>query len=194
MNHLARRPAPRAVAAVLATAALACLACLAGCGASTSSADPAGSGASAGQGGSANASLLGFSRCMRSHGVPDFPDPEPSGNAKFPSAQQLGVSDSQYQTSENACQRLLPAGADDSFPPAEVQQLLVGMREFSQCVRGHGVPDWPDPAVDSQGRPLFPLGSHGISRDQYHSAQVQTAISRCQRLLPAALGGGTPVG
>jgi hypothetical protein len=131
---------------------------------------------------------------MRAHGVPNFPDPQPSGNAKFPSAQQLGISTTQYQTSENDCQQLLPAGANDVFPAAEVQQLLIGMRQFSQCMRSHGVTSWPDPATDAQDRPLFPLGSAGISRDQYRSAQVQTPLTQCQRLLPAALGGGTPVG
>jgi hypothetical protein len=131
---------------------------------------------------------------MRARGVPGFPDPQPTGNGKFPSAQQLGVSDSRYQAAESACQQLLPAGTSDVFPPGEVQQLLIGMREFSQCVRARGVPDWPDPATDSQGRPEFPLGSHGISRAEYHSPRVQASIGQCQHLLPAALGGGTPVG
>jgi len=213
MNHLPRprpRPRPRlwrpGRRAVTASVAVAVAACLAACGGGTSSSgsanstgaagatSAAGSGGSSSSSGPASASLLSFSQCMRSHGVPDFPDPEPSGDAKFPSARQLGVSDSQYHTSENACQQLLPAGANDVFPPAEVQQLLIGMRGFSQCVRSRGEPNWPDPTVDSQGRPLFPLGSRGISRDQYHSSQVQASISQCQHLLPAALGGGTPVG
>jgi hypothetical protein len=130
---------------------------------------------------------------MRSHGVPDFPDPQPSGDAKFPGAQQLGVSSSVFLPAENACQQLLPVGANDQFPPAEVQQLLIGMRQFSQCVRSHGEPNWPDPIVDSEGRPVFNLGAHGITRSDYHSRQLQTKLAECQHLLPSALG-GTPVG
>ena len=67
----------RTAAAVIATAALAFLA--AACG---------GSGSSTGHGGSANAagsttsaSYVAYSACMRSHGVPNYPDPDSSGDA-----------------------------------------------------------------------------------------------------------------
>jgi len=134
---------------------------------------------------------------MRSYGVPNFPDPQPgANNAKFPSAQQLGVSSSQYQADENACQHLLPAGANDQFPPAEVPLLLSGMREFSQCMRSHGVPNWPDPTTDSEGRPVFDLGSHGITHSESRSSQITTKEQECSHLLPRALGGGEgiPIG
>jgi hypothetical protein len=130
---------------------------------------------------------------MRSHGVPNFPDPQSSSGAKFPSWQQLGVSNSQGQAAENDCQHLLPAGTDDQFPAAEVQQLLISMREFSQCMRSHGVSNWPDPSVNSEGQPLFDLSAQGISRSEAHSQQMMTKEAECQHLLPSALG-GTPIG
>ena len=137
-----------------------------------------------------NSLLVAFSSCMRSHGVPNFPDPQPgASNAKFPSAQQLGVGSPQLSTAENACQHLLPAGIGDQFPPAEVPLLLSGMTKFSQCVRSHGVPNWPDPAVDSEGRPFFPLSSHGFTRAEAHSPQLGTKEDECQHLMPSALGG-----
>jgi hypothetical protein len=132
---------------------------------------------------------------MRSNGVPNFPDPQPgASSAKVPGAQQLGVGSSQLSAAENACQHLLPAGNEDQFPAAEVPLLLIGMREFSQCVRSHGEPNWPDPIVDSAGRPVFDLGAHGISRGDFHSPRLQSKIAECQHLLPSALRGGTPVG
>jgi hypothetical protein len=145
--------------------------------------------------GSANSQLLAFSRCMRSHGVFSFPDPQAGQtNAKFPDAQQLGVSSSQYQAAYNACQHLLPAGTDDQYPPAEVQLLLIGMLKFSSCMRSHGVPNFPDPATDSEGRPEFPLENvPGTSRSYWHSPRINHAISECQHLLPTALG-GMPIG
>jgi hypothetical protein len=125
---------------------------------------------------------------MRSHGVPSFPDPAPgTTNAKFLSAQQLGVSSSQYQSAENACQPLLPAGIDDRFPPAEVQLLLPGMREFSQCMRSHGVPNWPDPTIDSEGRPGFDL-LHVQGFDP-NSPQTSNIMQKCYHVMP----GGVPV-
>jgi hypothetical protein len=127
---------------------------------------------------------------MRARGVPDFPDPQPgAANAKFPGAQRLGVSSPVYQAADSACQHLLPAGTDDQFPPAEVQQLLIGMRQFSQCMRSHGVPNWPDPSVDAEGRPVFDLGDHGFSRTEAHSPQLGAREDECQNLLPSALGG-----
>ncbi len=186
-------PSAARTAAAITAAALALLA--AACGGSPSS---TGSGGSSNAGASATSqstspSVLAFSQCMRSHDVPNFPDPDASGNGKFPNAQQLRVSSSLYQTAENACQHLLPVGANDRFPAAEVQQLLIGMREFSQCMRSHGVPNWPDPAVNSGGQPLFPLSENGFTRGEAHSPQITSVEQQCSHLLPSALG-GTPIG
>jgi hypothetical protein len=127
---------------------------------------------------------------MRSHGVPNFPDPQAgASNAKSPSAQQLRVSSAQLGTAENACQRLLPVGVDDQFPPAEVPLLLRGMLPFSRCMRSHGVPNFPDPAADSEGRPMFPLSTHGISLNYSHSQRFNTVMGKCQYLVPHQLGG-----
>lgn len=127
---------------------------------------------------------------MRVRGVVNFPDPQPDAkNAKFPSAQQLGVGRSQLIAVENDCLRLLPAGIDDQFPPAEVPLLLRGMVKFSRCMRSHGVPNWPDPTIDSEGRPLFQLSAHGFTLQQAHSPQIQAKVAECQHLLPRALGG-----
>jgi hypothetical protein len=130
---------------------------------------------------------------MRSHGVPSFPDPTSGGDIPKVSVQQLGVSSSQFQAAEEACQALLPVGSDDMFPPGEVQQLLVGMLQFSQCMRSHGVAGWPDPTTDSEGQPLFQLSTHGFTRQEARSPTISRAIGQCQHLLPAALG-GTPIG
>jgi hypothetical protein len=195
--HRPRRawpPVARTAAAIIAAAALGLLATA--CGSSPSSAGPGGSSNAGGSvrssvaGGSANAQLVVFSRCMRSHGVPNFPDPQAgASNAKFPSAQQLQVSSSQLSTAENACQRLLPAGVDDQFSPAEVPLLLRGMLPFSRCMRSHGVPNFPDPAADSEGRPIFPLSTHGISLNYSHSRRFTTVLDECQYLVPHQLGG-----
>jgi hypothetical protein len=134
---------------------------------------------------------LAYSRCMRSHGVPSFPDPSSSG--ALPKVSQQQLDDPQFQAAQRACQDLLPAGTNDQFPPGEVQQLLVGMVRFSKCMRSHGLPNWPDPATDAQGRPYFPLSAAGFSRQQARSSLVTRAGNACRHLLPAALG-GIPVG
>jgi hypothetical protein len=180
-------PAARTATVMIAIVGLALLA--AACSGSPASSGPGGS---SNAGGSANSQLLAFSRCMRSHGVPSFPDPS-SSNVKVPGAQQLGVSSSQLQAAENACQHLLPVGTNDQFPPAEVQLLLPGMRRFSQCMRSHGLPNFPDPTTDSQGRPVFPVSSAGISLEESHSPPFDTAMQECERVMPSQLG-GVPLG
>ena len=192
-----RTPAARTAAALIATAAPALL--VAACGGSPSSTGSGGSsnaGGSPNAGGSANSPLVAFAGCMRSHGVPNFPDPEPgASNAKFPGAQQLGVSSSRLQAAMSACQHLLPPGTDDQFPLAEVPILLRGMLPFARCMRSHGVPNFPDPATDSQGRPIFPLSAHGISLNYSHSGPFTTRLNECQRLHPPPHQlGGIPFG
>jgi hypothetical protein len=140
-----------------------------------------------------NSQLLAFSRCMRSKDLPNFPDPLPGQvTAKFPSAQDLGVSTSLYQTAQNACQHLLPNGGSGP-DQAEVQQELSGMRSFSRCMRAHGATTWPDPVVDSQGRPVFDLGRAGISQSEAQSPQLTATMHECGHLLPTSLP-GIPIG
>lgn len=42
-------------------------------------------------------------------------------------------------------------------PQAMVQRVPDGMRRPALCLRSHGVPNWPGPTVDSEGRPGFNL-------------------------------------
>jgi hypothetical protein len=66
-------PTARTVAAIIATAALALLAAACSSGPSST-----GSGGSPNAGGSASSpSAVSYSHCMRSHGVPNWPDPTP---------------------------------------------------------------------------------------------------------------------
>jgi len=77
--------------------------------------------------------MLPFASCVRSRGVSNFPGP--SGNGKFPSAQQLGVGSSQLSAAENTCAHLLPAGTNDRFPAGEMPQVLSAMLNFSRDYR-----------------------------------------------------------
>jgi hypothetical protein len=49
---------------------------------------------------------LKYAVCIRAHGVPDFPDPKPSGNGGI----ELGETPSspQFKTAQKACRQLLP--------------------------------------------------------------------------------------
>ncbi len=185
-------PSARTTAAITATAALAAVALACGSAASAIAGVGLNARESAHSGSTNVQQALAYSRCMRSHGVPTFPDPNSSGEIPKISPQQLRRP--QFQRAEKDCQNLLPPGSNDMFPPGEVQQLLIGMLRFSQCMRSHGVPNWPDPTTDAEGRPMFPL-SHvpGTSRSYWHLSRITHTMNQCQYLLPRALG-GTPVG
>ena len=187
------RPA-RAATAILATTALALLA--AACGGSSSS---TGSGGSSNAGVSANSpSAVAYSHCIRSHGVPNFPDPTNSGQLPKTDAQLLGVSSAQLQAARTACQHLIPTGGslqqqehqcmqNGDCPQALVQQMLNADLKLARCMRSHGVPNFPDPTTDSNG-PVFNITKAGISDAASHTSQFEAKLTECGRLV----GGNAP--
>jgi len=198
MNHSTRvtrpprraRPRPtRTAAAIIATAALALLAA---CSGSPSS---AGSGGAPAAGGSASSpSALSYSACMRSHGVPKYPDPGTSGQLPKTGAQPLGVSTSQYQAAQQACRQLLPAGGplqqqehqcmqNSDCPPALVQQMMTADLKLARCMRSHGVPNFPDPTNGGSGAPFFPISNAGISEAASRTPHFVHELSECARLV-----------
>jgi hypothetical protein len=126
---------------------------------------------------------------MRSRGVPSFPDPSPGAdNTKFPDAQQLRVGGAQLTTAETACEHLLPQRViEELSAPADAQLLLHRMLSFSQCLRSHGLHNWPDPTLGRHGQPSFNLV--GIAGLNANSPETMADIHACSHLLPSALGG-----
>jgi hypothetical protein len=114
---------------------------------------------------------------MRSHAVPNYPDPDSSGSIPKKSASQLGVTDAQLQSAQNACQHLLPNGGDGPNQAQLQQEKALGLR-FAKCMRTHGVA-LPDP--DSSGRIPDPA-SVGIDQG---SPQFQAANQACRKDRPA---------
>lgn len=167
---------PRARVAVVITAA-AGLALVAACGGSPSSTASAGTPSA----GSTAAEAVAYAQCMRSHGVPEYPGPDSSGQLqKITSGQQVGVSGAALSTATNACQSLWPYQA---LTPAEQQQELTDDLKFAQCMRSHGVPTLPDP-VATNGRVEFVIS---VSKDGFspQSPQILAKAHECQRVLPA---------
>ena len=151
----------------------------AGCSSSPSSTTPA----SAPSAGSTAAEAVAYTQCMRSHGVPEYPDPDSSGQLqKIGSGQQVGVSDAQLNTAQNACQKLWPYQALTS---AQQQQELTDMLKFAQCMRSHGVPTLPDPvATNGQVEFVISTSKTGINPE---SPQIQAKLHECLHVLPAGM-------
>jgi hypothetical protein len=90
---------------------------------------------------------LAFSRCMRAHRVPAYPDPTTPGLLPKKPLRELGVSSSAFQSAQGACIHLAPNGGQPT--QSQVQRYRDTMLTYARCIRSHGVPDMPDP--DSRG-------------------------------------------
>jgi hypothetical protein len=52
--------------------------------------------------------LLKYVACMRTHGVPDMPDPSSNGALSLPVHGNVNPSSPQFQAAQQACQKLMP--------------------------------------------------------------------------------------
>ena len=95
----------------------------------------------AGSSGSLLQSELEFAQCMRSNGVPNFPDPNANGG--FELSVGFDTSSPTVKAAQAKCQKFLPAGPGSGQPPTA--QALANMVKVSQCMRRHGIFDFPDP-------------------------------------------------
>jgi hypothetical protein len=167
--------------AVTAGVTVLATACGAG-GTATDAASPGGSHSVS----SAYAKALAYSQCIRSHGVPNFPDPTISdGNIGLSLGNNAGVSQSALQAAQNACQSLSPI---HPLTGAQQAQNTAEALKWAQCIRQHGVPDFPDPNGDGS----FSLPS-GLNPQ---SAAFQAAQHACQSVRPMQikLSSGNPGG
>jgi hypothetical protein len=91
------------------------------------------------------AQALEFATCMRSHGVPNFPDPKTNGTGKV----TLSLPDSLEATAaQKACHQFLPGeGRPDTKEQAKERAFLL---KYAACMRKHGITKFPDP--DSDGK------------------------------------------
>lgn len=121
----------------VAFAAVACAAALAACGSSGQS-----STGSASAGGGASAGIK-FADCMRSHGVPNFPDPGSGGGIQISSSSGINPASPAFQSAQNACGKLLPGGGPGGAQASKSQKLA--MLKMSECMRAHGLSTFPDP-------------------------------------------------
>jgi hypothetical protein len=132
--------------------------------------------------------MMQFASCMRSHGVPNFPDPNAQGVISGNSADGLDPSSPQFQQAQQACAKDLPNGGMPS--PAQQAQMRQQALAFSACMRSHGLPKFPDPQFGSGGRVTMRIDpSSGIDP---RLPQFQAAQKACRNLLPGKAGAVAP--
>jgi hypothetical protein len=164
-----RRAKP--TAAAIASLALLAAGCRSSSPASPNAASPA----------SFTTAAFKYSRCMRDHGLPSFPDPTMTHHdgqqvAYLTATTPIDPSPA-FETAQNACRGILPPPINAS-PTQLAQQRDTGEQHllaFAKCLRNHGVPDFPDP--NSQGQlTLEMVNAAGVD---LHAPTVLTAAKTC---------------
>jgi hypothetical protein len=122
--------------------------------------------------------MLVFSRCVREHGVPNFPDPDSNGNLPALTQQDLGVSKQTSLAAQHACESVLSRGRSTGTAQQRQQKLAFGLK-VAQCLRAHGYATFPDPTGFSQALPP------GIDPS---SPQFEAAQTTCEQQEQQELG------
>jgi hypothetical protein len=140
---------------------------------SGASSDPNGAGTAPRENGaSPDANTAAIVACYRAHGDPSFPDPvyDP-GDGRWHFATSPGGAP---VSTQHACQHLFPvSNPSPPVPQAQFQKLV----RLAECIRQHGVADWPDP--NPQGE--FPLPQALMQK----SPAQEHAFQACQRYAPS---------
>jgi hypothetical protein len=120
-----------------------------------------------------------FAECIREHGVPHFPDPDAKGGFVF----GIDVSPAVWQKAVNACKGLQPPGALSGKRSPKQQSAAL---TFADCIRAHGVKDFPDPV---NGDPLVDTTKIPSTDAPGGMTILNAAMRKCRPLLGLAVGG-----
>ena len=112
------------------------------------------------------AAVAAYVDCMRSHGVPNLPDPGPEGGVQLAPGSGINTSSPSFKAAQATCAKLLPGGQQGVLGTAS-KQFTEQMLAMSKCMRAHGVGGFPDP---THGPPpsdpqefAIAMGSNGVS-------------------------------
>lgn len=90
--------------------------------------------------------LIAMSKCMRAHGVTNFPDP--TGRGINIGGTGINPRSPAFQAAQTKCFKLLPGGGPQGHPATE--QEIKTATTTAECMRRHGVTGFPDPIVSQE--------------------------------------------
>ncbi len=137
--------------------------------------------------------LVAYASCMRSHGLPNFPDPTSSGGIPKDAVVSAfqAVSNSAAEAAQNACRDLLPVGGSLS---GQVNQPVTAQDrqdylKAAACMRSQGFPAFPDPTFQNDS-----VQTNVPSSIDQNSSRFTSAATICTKLIPAGLPYSRPSG
>jgi hypothetical protein len=172
------RPRPLVGLALIAIVAL-----ISGCGSSAPAASSTASSSGSGSITAAAQKGVKFSECMRSNGVPTFPDPNASGKFtidEVANGTSLDTSSPTFTQALDTCKSLEPAGFEGGTRSTQQQSAAL---QFAQCIRANGVSDFPDPAA---GQPLVDTNRIPSASTSSGMSILNAAMQKCSALGAAA--------
>ncbi|MGH2850651.1 MAG: hypothetical protein ACRDLP_08550 [Solirubrobacteraceae bacterium] len=115
---------------------------------------------------SLDSQALAYSRCMRANGVPAFPDPKAGGGFEFQRSAELDPSSPVFIAAQAKCKTLSPlSGIAPGTQTHPTSQALAQMVKVAECMRRHGVYNFPDPRTSIPSNPQAVLGGAGVISD-----------------------------
>lgn len=129
------------------------------------------------------ADAVAYAQCMRAHGVGNFADPTSTGNFLFKGSGSANPANNPNISSANkACAHLLPNGGQPTA--AQQQKVAAAALTYAQCMRAHGVLNFPDPGP---GGGINLGGNESIDQN---TPQFKVALNTCRTALNLTIGGG----
>ncbi len=119
---------------------------------------------------------LTYSRCMRSHGVPDFPilKQGPGGSLVHPVSPPAGMLAAPgYDAAFRACLKLAVIGGGSR---ARYQAAALQGLKQAECMRAHGITNYPSPGTLDGGIHSPDFTAIGLDP---HTLQFQAAAKAC---------------
>jgi hypothetical protein len=159
----------------------------AGCGSNA----PSETGAASSSGSTPTASStrekpLKFAQCMRDNGVSEFPDPDASGELTIDGIANRSSVDPDtavFDKALGACKDLEPSGFTGHKRSTRQQSTAL---RFAQCIRDHGVKDFPDPAT---GEPMVDTRRIPSANAPGGMTTLKAAMQTCHGVVAKLLGG-----
>lgn len=128
-----------------------------------------------------------FSECMRENGIADFPEPvEGRIQLQTHPGSDLNPESPAFQKAEKACRALAPSMEASA---GQEEAMQASSLEYAECMRSHGVANFPDPEV-SEGHVKMTV-PRGVNPSSPTFAKAQEA---CHELMVGGPGGPGPGG
>jgi hypothetical protein len=130
-----------------------------------------------------------FSACMRSHGLPNFPDPD--SNGRFDAA-GIDQGSPAFRAANSACRALNPKHPVHEQTRGQLEQQLPQLLAFAKCMRAHGVAKFGDPEISPNGHSIaYPVVDTSSPAFAPAAAACRSELTRDESSeLFGLLGGG----